>query len=634
MGPPNNNGESEGAYKREIGWFSSFSMAYGDVGADVYIGLGVAFLYAAGAAPLAFLIASLVYVTVSLAYAELAPTYPYAGGAPIYTLRASNTLVSFLTGWALMLDYVLCASLFASASAGYLLFIFPELGGLNVQLGPLNLQGIGLFASLIVLFLLIVNYLGIKYSAWLIDAIVVIDLVFSITVIFAIGYITAFDPRLFMEQVTVLGNNKMLEEVSYLPNLDVSTTNFLYGITVAMTSFIGVESIAQAAEETRRPHKWIPRGAKLAAVIVPTYVLLLSVLASGSVNWTVIAANVEDPIAVLVSNYPAFGGGLSLLIAVVAVLVTLASSNTGIIGVSRLTSSMGKFGLLPHFLYKIHPRLGTPTRSIMIFGTIALLLASLGNIPLLVSLYNYGALFSYVLLMISLIILRNRERNVYRPWVLRPSIRIRRNGDFIEVPVVAMMGLLGTAAIFGLYLLLHAVSRIAGTIWMAVGVATYIVYRKLVLKRPTISKEEGYMVVPAGYKMQVTVLVKPFEDEEPVIRTLTSYLDKRFEIKLLSVIEPEPVSLTGEERASVEASLKRIVKALRSKGYSATCEVREGELEEVVSDEIVRNDPDFVVYLVRGLRRGMMEKASVHDSKIRSIMSKYPGRVMVLKKES
>ncbi len=136
MGPPSNNAESEGAYKREIGWFSSFSMAYGDVGADVYIGLGVAFLYAAGAAPLAFLIASLVYVTVSLAYAELAPTYPYAGGAPIYTLRASNTLVSFLTGWALMLDYVLCASLFASASAGYLLFIFPELGGLNVQLGP------------------------------------------------------------------------------------------------------------------------------------------------------------------------------------------------------------------------------------------------------------------------------------------------------------------------------------------------------------------------------------------------------------------------------------------------------------------------------------------------------------------
>ncbi len=75
------------------------------------------------------------------------------------------------------------------------------------------MQGLGLFASLIVLFLLIVNYLGIKYSAWLIDAIVVIDLVFSITVIFAIGYITAFDPRLFMEQVTILGNNKMLEEV-------------------------------------------------------------------------------------------------------------------------------------------------------------------------------------------------------------------------------------------------------------------------------------------------------------------------------------------------------------------------------------------------------------------------------------
>ncbi len=633
MGSPNNGGP-EGAYKREIGWFSAFSMAYGDVGANVYIGLGVTFLYAAGAAPLAFLIASLAYVAVSLAYAELGPTYPYAGGVQVYTLRASNSLVSFLTGWALMLDYVLCVSLFASASAGYLLFIFPELKGLEVEMGPLNLQGLGLFASLIVLFLLIVNYIGIKYSAWLIDAIVIIDLVFSIIVIFAMGYITAFNPQLFTEQVTILGNNKMLAEVSYLPNLEISTTNFLYGITIAMASFIGVESIAQAAEETRRPHKWIPRGAKLAAVVVPLYVILLSVLASGSVNWTVLAASVEDPIATLVNHYPVFGGGLSLLIAMVAVLVTTASSNTGVIGVSRLTTSMGKFGLLPNFLYKIHPRYGTPTRSIVIFGTVGLLLASLGNIPLLVSLYNFGALFSYVLLMISLIVLRNKERDVYRPWVLRPSIKIRRNGNLIELPVLALIGFLAISAILMIYLLLHAVSRIAGTLWMLAGIATYLGYRKLVLKKPVLSKEESYMVVPAGYKMQITVLVRPFEDEESVIRTLTGYLDRRFEVKLLSIIEPEPAPLTGDERSNVEASLKRIVKALRSKGYSATCEVREGGFEEVVNDEIVRNDPDFVVYLVRSLRRGMVEKASAHDAKIRSIMSKYPGRIMVLKKAS
>ncbi len=634
MASPNNSGESEGAYRREIGWFSSFSMAYGDVGANVYIGLGVTFLYAAGAAPLAFLIASLAYIAVSLAYAELGPTYPYAGGAQVYTLRASNSLVSFLTGWALMLDYILCISLFASASAGYLLFIFPELKGLHVQLGPFNLHGLGLIASLIVLFLLIVNYIGIKYSAWLIDAIVIIDLVFSIIVIFAIGYFTAFNFHLFAEQITILGNNIMLGEVSYLPNLDVSTTNFLYGITIAMASFIGVESIAQAAEETRRPHKWIPRGAKLAGVVVPLYVMLLSVLASGSVNWTVLAASVEDPIATLVSNYPVFGAGLSLVIALVAVLVTTASSNTGVIGVSRLTTSMGKFGLLPNFLYKIHPRYGTPSRSILIFGTIGLLLASLGDIPLLVSLYNFGALLTYILLITSLIILRNKERNVYRPWVLRPTIKIRRNDTLIELPIVALIGLFTILAIFMIYLLLHAVARITGTIWMLVGVAVYIGYRKLILKRPVISKEESNMVVPAGYKMQITVLVRPFEDEEPVIRTLTGYLDKRFEIKLLSVIEPEPTPLTSDERSNVEASLKRIVRALRSKGYSVTYEVKEGEFEEAVNDEIVRNDPDFVVYLVRGLRRGMVEKTSVHDSKIRSVMGRYPGRIMVLKKES
>ncbi|MCX8116202.1 MAG: amino acid permease, partial [Burkholderiaceae bacterium] len=100
--------EKSSRYKREVGWFGSFAMAYGDVGADIYIGLGIVFLYAAGAAPIAILIASLAYISIALAYAELAPTYPYAGGVHVYALRAWDTLISFIVGWAIMLDYTIC----------------------------------------------------------------------------------------------------------------------------------------------------------------------------------------------------------------------------------------------------------------------------------------------------------------------------------------------------------------------------------------------------------------------------------------------------------------------------------------------------------------------------------------------
>jgi len=73
----------EESLKREVGWFGSFCMGYADVGADIYVAIGLVAYYAAGAAPIAFLIASITYICTGLAYAELASIYPYAGGAQI-----------------------------------------------------------------------------------------------------------------------------------------------------------------------------------------------------------------------------------------------------------------------------------------------------------------------------------------------------------------------------------------------------------------------------------------------------------------------------------------------------------------------------------------------------------------------
>src|SRR5439155_22052382 len=78
-------------------------MGYADVGADVFIALGLVALYAGGRAPLAFLVAAITYVSTGLAYAELATTYPYAGGAHIYSMKAFNDLAGFVAGWAVML---------------------------------------------------------------------------------------------------------------------------------------------------------------------------------------------------------------------------------------------------------------------------------------------------------------------------------------------------------------------------------------------------------------------------------------------------------------------------------------------------------------------------------------------------
>jgi len=617
--------------------FGSFAMGYGDVGADILIALGIVTLYAGGAAPLAFLVAAITYLSVGLAYAELAPTYPYAGGVHVYALRASNTLLSFVAGWAIMLDYVLDLSLFATAASGYLKYLFAWIREFSIEIYPgLKISSLGLIASLLVIFLIAINYVGIKYSASLTSSLVIIGLTVQVSIL-AVGFLTKFDANLFLSQLIQLGNPKHLPEVEYFNFLDTSLNNFLYGLTLAMASFIGIESIAQAAEETKRPYKWIPRAAKLCVLAVILFVLSFSVLSIGVLDWQVLGSSYENPVAVLVSRFPVIGEQFSILVALAAFVLCLASANTGLIGVSRLTASMGKFYLIPRWFYHIHPKFRTPVRTIIVFGIIGLLLTLPGNIPFLASLYNFGGSLSYMFLMISLLLLRIREREVYRPWKMPFSIKLKGKGEYaIEIPIVGLLGLVGTTAIWILVVLLHPAGRLFGFIWMAAGIALYIAFRKL-SKKPIIGREEKNMVLPAGYRMRVAVLVRPYDDPEVIKKSIERALDKRFSIKLLSIIDMPGIMASGREEAEIRAARKEtektladLAKELRSMGYDAEYDVRVGDLERILEEEVGRSDVDFLAYIVRGFDKAYFEKG--FDEKVHSLMLRHPGKIMLLKR--
>ncbi|HDD39702.1 MAG TPA: amino acid permease, partial [Nitrososphaeria archaeon] len=212
--------------KREVGWFSSFAMGYGDVGADIFIALGIVTLYAGGAAPLTFLIAALIYVAIGLAYAELAPTYPYAGGVQVYTMRASNSLMGFLAGWTIMLSYTIDISLFSAASAGYLKYLIPQVKETTIQVLGLSIPSLGVIAAGLVAVLIVINYIGIKYSAGMISALVALGLLVQ-ALILGLGFGTAFDLKLFLNQIVDFGNANPLREVEYIGFFDVKLSNLL-----------------------------------------------------------------------------------------------------------------------------------------------------------------------------------------------------------------------------------------------------------------------------------------------------------------------------------------------------------------------------------------------------------------------
>src|SRR2546428_13654625 len=111
-------------------------MGYADVGADVFIALGLVALYAGGRAPLAFLVAAITYVSTGLAYAELATTYPYAGGAPRYSMKDFNPLAGLVARRAVTRAPTVPIAAFPFASAGYLTSFFPLIPSPTQQAGP------------------------------------------------------------------------------------------------------------------------------------------------------------------------------------------------------------------------------------------------------------------------------------------------------------------------------------------------------------------------------------------------------------------------------------------------------------------------------------------------------------------
>ena len=90
-----------------------FAIAYGEIGASIYVALGIVAERGARADAVVLALTGLLFFVVSLSYAEGTAAIPETGGAATFTRRAFNDLVGFVTGWALFLDYLIVIALSA-----------------------------------------------------------------------------------------------------------------------------------------------------------------------------------------------------------------------------------------------------------------------------------------------------------------------------------------------------------------------------------------------------------------------------------------------------------------------------------------------------------------------------------------
>ena len=455
--------------RRVLGVPALYSIGYGNVGSSIYYALGITAVYALGATPIALMGAGIFFVFTAATYAEGAALFPEAGGSSSFARRAFNELWSFIAGWALMLDYMVTMAISAVTVPFYLAYFFPTLKESNVAN---TLVGMGLMV-----FLMVLNIVGVRETSGFNIFWVILDLVTQAALV-------------ILGIMFLLNVPKLLGYVRWGGSENWPTLrSFIYGISISMIAYTGLESVCQMAEEAREPKRMVPLSLMLSVVTVLGMYALISLIALSAMTPTQLAHEwSNDPVAGIAHFLPDLHvAGLTISlskivapwVAVLAASILLIASNAGLLGISRLAFSLGQHQQLPAFMVKIHPKFRTPYVAIILFSGAAILLLTPGLLApgillRLGDLYSFGAMLAFTLAHASIIALRVKEPDLHRPF--EPWGNLRWRGS--RIPVSAVLGMLGTFAVWLIVVITHPWGRMVGFIWLAGGIATYVFYRR------------------------------------------------------------------------------------------------------------------------------------------------------------
>jgi APA family basic amino acid/polyamine antiporter len=603
---------------RVYGVGALFSAAYGNVGSSIYYALGVTAAFALGLTPVAFVIAGLIFMFTAASYTEATVMYPEAGGSSSFARHAFNELVSFVAAWGQMLNYVITVAISAFFVPHYLAVFWHPL-----HHGPGDVIG----GVLLIVALAALNIKGTQESARFNLVLAVADLCTQVVLV-GIGLVLVLSPNTLIDNV----------HLGTAP----SWGDFALGVAVGMIAYTGIETISNMAEEAKDAAHTIPRGVGLVVLAVLGLYLLIPIVALSAMPVTHHGGHYTtelgtkfagDPILGIVEN---LGLGnmmtqvLRYYVGVLAAVILLIATNAGLIGVSRLTYSMGQHRQLPERLRQVHPRYRTPYVAILVFSAIAAITLIPGQTDLLATMYSFGAMLSFTIAHASVIWLRKRRADVERPW--KPPLNAKLFG--FEVPLTAVLGGLGTFAAWIVVMALNPRTAAIGSAWMALGILIYVVYRrtqrlpvtqtvKVVLPEPLGVEEVEYRSVQVAFRDS-----QPFSEQ--MVATAIKLASKRRRGIHVHALITVPASLPLDapmEREVSEAQSKieqaKLIGGLRVTGHVER--VRPGQAGYAIAKEAKMINAAAIVIGLR-FRNGQ----PLYDETLQTVLSERPTRVIVV----
>lgn len=481
-----------GRLRRALAVPALFSTGYGNVGSSIYYALGITALYALGAAPLALLLAGIFFVLTVLTYTEATVAVPEAGGSSSFARHGMGEVMSFVAGWATMLSYTVTISISAFAVAGYMSVFFQELEG-----PPANV----IFTIGVIAVLMALNVVGVREAT-------------AVSVVFAAIDLTTQVLLVVVGSITLLNLPLLISQVQF--GTAPTWGNFVYGISIGMVAYTGIETISNMVEEARQPERTVPRsyGFLVAAVLVLfTGISVVGLSAMPVVltdeGYTTLLATkyVDDPVAGIAAQLPEpYNIVFRPVVAGLASTILLIAANAGIMGVSRLSFSMANYQQLPGLFSRVHRTFRTPHVAVILFCMAAAAIVLPGNLGDISDVYVFGAMLTFTFAHVAVIAMRFREPGLKRPFHLPLNIRFRG----VDIPLTAVIGGLGTLTVWLIVVFSRPFGRWVGLAWMLAGLGVYFWYRRSnalplnqTVRRPPLAPAGAQLTTPSGRGIRV-----------------------------------------------------------------------------------------------------------------------------------
>ena len=473
----NEASESEKGLKRTLTAWSLIALGIGAIiGAGLFVRTATAAAQNAGpSVTLGFIVAAIGCALAGLCYAELSSSIPISGSAYTYTYATMGELLAWIIGWDLILEYAVGAATVGIAWSEYLtnllvnvLHMSPIPYSLShspfqhftdpvtgvVSNGMINLPALFIVA---VISLLLIK--GTQESAFVNGVIVVVKVSIVIMIIvFGWNFINPVNHTPYIPQ-----------DSSFVDDQGIShhyggIMGILGAAGTVFFAFIGFDAVSTAAQETKNPKRDMPIGILGSlAVCTVLYILFAHVLTGIATVEDFRTGGKEASVAFAIGKYMV---GYQWLAQFVTVAILAGFSSVILVmllGQSRVFYAMGKDGLLPKAFGDLHPKYKTPYKANLAILVIVGLFAAFIPGDIVGDMTSIGTLFAFILVCISVIVLRKTEPDLKREF---------------KTPFVPLVPILGVIVCLAMIYGLGWTNWLRLGVWLLIGLVIYFVYSK------------------------------------------------------------------------------------------------------------------------------------------------------------